>query len=148
MKKIFPFLIALFAFMGCDDYNNVNIETLFFKVESHEWYLSGNPGEIGSYYYYEVPVRALDSYIYEKGIVTGNIFTNELIGNFNTEVQKPMPYTVYEAQNEVNSTFFWSEKYTYDFRPGYITFMVWYNDFQTGIRPPSCEYKITLSWEK
>ena len=146
-------MIGSMAFVGCagprgdpgeDGY--MDIRNLTLTVYEKEWQLSGNVNYFGSYYYCEFRVGDITNYVYENGMITGNIFITERIGNSNVEVQKPLPYTVYNGTSDGTNEVLWSERYSYEIRPGYITFMVYYSYFYTDTLPPTSDFTLTIAW--
>ena len=143
------FVVLIFASCegprGYDGKNGVDgalfTEVIEFDILSSDWILIGNQNEYGSYYYYEYEnISVLDNYVYNKGIVNGFIFWNE--GDF--WVQKPLPYSI--AQNNSNESSKWDETYSFDFREGYIAFIVYYSDFKTERIPANRSFRVTFAW--
>lgn len=108
-------------------------------IEETQWVLAkdlyGNP-----YYYYELSVKELTEFIYLEGTVHV-----EIILDYKTEheAQAPLPYEN-DYKNELGKVR--TERYTYEYMPGLLTFLVKYSDNFNDVRPPTGHFKVLLHY--
>lgn len=94
---------------------------------------------IGDIFIFEFPITELTGFVFDYGAVVCH-----LIQNVNNEpVQTPLPYTFYGEDDG----YFYSENYSYEIRPGFITFIVKISDFNTQVKQPlKCTFRVVLMW--
>ncbi len=123
--------------------DGVKWKILEYTVYEKDWELIGGRDNLNSHYMYEFKENLLTSEIFKNGKVTGyRVLT---LGNGST-VQTPLPYVLPRGQKEGSNDKLWSEYYTFDFQPGSIAFYAYYTDFYTGNRPPTCVFRIVMTW--
>ena len=111
-----------------------------YTVYDKDWILVGRPGALGSYYMYEFPEPKLTSYVCEKG----NVFGYRWLDNI---TQTPLGQVVVIGESDgKGNEFLFTEVYSFSFRPGFITFYIDYSDFETEIRPGTCDFRIVLNY--
>jgi hypothetical protein len=153
MKK-YLFLASLLALacMSCEgpmgppgeSGEGVNWKILTYTVRESDWRLVGGSGDLNSYYMYEFKENAVSNFIYTDGNVFGYLIQNP---GQKDEVQTPLPFVIPRGESDnYGSEFLFTEIYSFDFMPGSIAFYVNYSDFETGIRPPTCDFRIVLNW--
>ena len=148
MKKFVLFL-CLFAlgFVSCEGPmgppgepgDGVVWEILNYTVLDTDWKLVGRAGDLNSYYMYEFRETKLTTFICEKGNVFGYRWLDH-------ETQTPLSQVVHVGEIVHGGDYLFTETYSFSFRPGYITFYVDYSDFETGIRPGTCDFRIVLNY--
>ncbi|MDR1330897.1 MAG: hypothetical protein LBK07_02210 [Tannerella sp.] len=122
----------------------MNWKILTYTVHDRDWQLAGGPvGSLNSYYMYEFDEPLLTDFIYTSGVVSAYIIFNPGQSN---EVQSPLPYIEPVGDRDSGGEFTWQEFYSFDFMPGSVAFYVHYSDFETGERPPTCDFRIVLNW--
>jgi len=149
MKKILFLLSAAIVLLascegpagrdGLDGRDGMDMMFLNYTVEEDDWVLVGRPGELGSYYTYRFNAPELTKRIFEYGSVTGDIWLN------NNE-RTPLSHTEFMGENVYGDYFYFSDKYSFSYGPGVVTFYVDYSDFETGTFPPACDFRICLIW--
>lgn len=123
--------------------DGVKWKILEYTVYEKDWELIGGRDNLNSHYMFEFKENLLTSEIFKNGKVTGyRVLT---LGNGST-VQTPLPYVLPRGQKEGSNDKLWSEYYTFDFQPGSIAFYAYYTDFYTGNRPPTCVFRIVMTW--
>ena len=111
-----------------------------YTVYDKDWKLSGRAGELNSYYWYEFQESELTRFACEKGNVFGYRWLDK-------DTQTPLGQVVVIGESDnFGNEFLFSEVYSFSFRPGYITFYVDYSDFETSVRPNTCEFRIVLNY--
>ncbi|WP_320052287.1 hypothetical protein [uncultured Acetobacteroides sp.] len=147
MKRFLPLLVAAFLLLGCegpmgpmgpDGPTGAPGEGTSWDVSEwtvNKWTLSGNVDGNGSYYYADLAIPELTSFIANKGNVFVYKFTND-------NVQAPLPYVTHKAEGNA----LWTETYDFDFTPGSIRVYVQYSDFKTSIVPPSSRFRVVMNW--
>lgn len=116
---------------------------LEYTVYEKDWELIGGRDNLNSHYMFEFKENLLTSEIFKNGKVTG--YRVLKLDNGST-VQTPLPYVLPRGQKEGSNDKLWSEYYTFDFQPGSIAFYAYYTDFYTGNRPPTCVFRIVMTW--
>ena len=149
MKK-FVLLLSLTAltFVACEGPmgppgepgDGVSWNIINYTVYDRDWKLVGRPGDLGSYFMYEFQESALTSFVCEKG----NVFGYRWLDN-NTQTPLGQVVVMGESDGKGNE-FLFTEVYSFSFRPGWITFYIDYSDFETDIRPGTCEFRIVLNY--
>ncbi|MDL2221111.1 hypothetical protein LJC35_01000 [Parabacteroides sp. OttesenSCG-928-N08] len=146
-KSILACLVILFALTACEGpvgmpgedgvmYWDIRVIT----VEDRDWELWEDADGLNPYYRCVVRWDDLDSYICQKGLVTGYMI---LGAGQKDEVQTPMPY-VYHRENRHGEQ--WTETYYYDYMPGSIAFYCRYSDFMVDESPGRQQFRIVLNW--
>ena len=148
MKRLFVVLMTvagLFASCegpagrdGAEAYWFVKVYT----INSNDWRLVGGVDQLDSRYEAKISIKELDKDLYENGLVSCYMFqrTN------NVEVQTPLPFTIPYGKKNGNKEDLWTETYSFECAPGFITFYVYYSDFYTSNRPPSTSFRVVLNY--
>lgn len=123
--------------------DGVKWKILEYTVYEKDWELIGGRDNLNSHYMFEFKENLLTSEIFKNGKVTG--YRVLKLDNGST-VQTPLPYVLPRGQKEGSNDKLWSEYYTFDFQPGSIAFYAYYTDFYTGNRPPTCVFRIVMTW--
>ena len=147
MKKIIGLLMLLVAFTafmgpegpaGSDGGVVEGWRYITVEVDSKDWQLindaDGNP-----YYYYEVAWDELNDYVFEEGIVLGNLYT--FVGD--AETITSLPY-IYHRQNAQGQQ--WTETYFFDYSPGWVAFYAKYSDFAVEEKPATMKFRVSILW--
>ncbi len=155
MKKILIFMCVLtMALTSCEGPmgpagppgepgEKLNWKILNYTVYADHWQLVGEKDALNSFYIHELPLSELTNFIYEKGVVRGYRILTLDNGD---KVQTPLPYIVPVGEQDGSNEKLWSEYYTFDFKPGLITFCAYYTDFYTANKPPTCTFRIVMNW--
>ena len=123
---------------GEDGYGN----SWFIKpitIQSSEWELIGDQGELKSYYFVDIPLPQLTETIYKEGTVVAYIETE-------TGIKNGLPYVLHTGEKDGDKDKLWTQTYSFDFYPGGIGFYVSYSDFSTEYRPATETFHIVLMW--
>jgi hypothetical protein len=136
MKKAALLICIILAFSACtiNEEPEVNIFTETYTVARNHWKLA-NDDALGEYYYYEFREPALTRYICENGILNAYLKIDDSL--------YPLPFDDYWIENSYR----WTEQVTCEFKPGYITFILRYNDYKLD-EPPHFDYNflVRLMW--
>jgi len=136
LKKSVVIILVMIGFLtSCvgegdkiyEEYYNVNSFTQTYKVLKASWNL-GQDDDSGYYQYYEFSEPNLTKEIYDYGIMQAFLFMN---GNNIT----PLPFDDFWMDGDIK----WTEQVTCEFRPGYVTFILKYDDHAVDI-PPHYDY--------
>ena len=108
-----------------------------FTVLSDHW-IDVSDDLMGDLFVYEFQLAELTEFVFEQGTVVCH-----LLQTVNSEaVQTPLPYTFYGE----DAGYYYSENYTYEIRPRFITFLAKISDFSTVQKPLSCKFRVVLMW--
>jgi hypothetical protein len=140
-----PVVLVMFAFLAScttneiyEEYYNVNTFSKNYTVTaSLNMWSVGTDDESGIYYYYEVSVPELTQYIYDKGIMQAFVFLND--GNVS-----PLPFEDFWV--DPDDGYKWTEQVTCEFRPGFVTFILKYDD-HAPVTPSYNEYKFNVRFQ-
>lgn len=146
MKKILLYLLVVVSLFSCKgedgrdglDGLNVNLYTWKVKINASDWRLSGEPYELGSYYYATVAVPELDQDVLNNGIKLAYIETSP-------GVQVGLPYVLHKGDVVNGKESLWTQTYDCEYEPGYVTFILTYSDFDTWNAPDTEFFNIILS---
>lgn len=153
MKRLVVLLFCFFALLSCEGPMGPQglpgeggskwfVET--YTVKSADWELvGGEPDELGTYYMYEFDEPALTDFIFKKGNVMGYLVETLRDGS---EVQTPLPCVIHKAEVNAGVEHLWTETYTFDFMQRSVAFYVRYSDFYTGNLPPTCKFRLVMTW--
>lgn len=100
-----------------------------------QWTLSGTVNGANSYYYTDLAIPRLSTFIAEKGNVFVYMYTKD-------NIQAPLPYVNYKTDGKAA----WTETYDFDFAPGSIRLYVQYSDFNTSVVPPATRFRVVMNW--
>lgn len=164
MKKIFTIIALALALVSCqgpmgpmgpmgpqgpqgEPGEGINWKVYDFTVPSDQWQLVNGENQLNSYFMYifdgnDAPAE-LEYVTQYDGDVSG-YFISRLDND--DELYSPLPYEIYAGQANGNNEWLWSELYTFDFTHNSIAFYVYYNDFATGTRPPTCKFRMSFKW--
>jgi hypothetical protein len=125
MKKIALLICIILAVSACtvnDEPTEVNVFSEVYTVTKGHW-TPAHDDALGDYLYYEFQEPALTNYIYNNGIMNAYLRIDDAL--------YPLPFDDYWMENDYR----WTEQVTCEFRPGYITFILKYNDFELNQLP-------------
>jgi hypothetical protein len=135
-------LFALFAFVLSSCETNkiyeeyyVNTVTLKYTVEAKDWIRDSDV--TGGYFYYTFSEPALTKDIFEFGMVTAFLSFDR------DNVLTPLPFSDSWIGD---GGYKWTEELTYEFRPGYVTFIFKANDHATDQPTYSYDFVIKMMW--
>jgi hypothetical protein len=134
MRQITLLVLAVLAFSACtvnESPTEVGVFSQTYTVEQNHWKLA-HDNNLGDYFYYEFKEPALTRYIYDNGIMNAYLKIDDNL--------YPLPFDDYWMEN---SGYRWTEQVTCEFRPGYITFILKYNDYNLD-EPPHFPYTFLL----
>ena len=114
-----------------------------YTIQANDWQLVNSPDQLGSYFQVRVPIAQLNRDIYEDGLVSCYMFQRN---SSNTEVQTPLPFTNHYGVGNNENEHLWTETFSYDYTPGFITFYVCYSDFFTSNRPDKTSFRVVLNY--
>lgn len=148
MKKITLYLLVVIAFLSCKgedgmdglDGLGVGLLTKNVRVDADEWILSGEPYEIGSYYYATVAVPELTYDVLNKGLKLAYIKPA-------TGIQVGLPYVLHKGEVIGGKEYFWTQTYDCEYEVGYVTFILTYSDFDTWKAPDRESFSVVFSLE-
>jgi hypothetical protein len=121
----------------------MNWEIMYYTVHENDWKLVGGKDDLNSYYMYDFDEPLLTGFIYGSGKVVGYRILN--IGQ-KDETLTPLPDVIPVGGSDAGGEFLWTENYTFDYMPGSVAFFVYYSDFSTGVKPPTCDFRIVMNW--
>jgi hypothetical protein len=106
------------------------------RVEDDNWYI----------FEYQFSYPELNQFVYDEGVVIGYLERAVSFGGRPAvSVQNLLPFTVY-GYNEIDEYEF-SENYSIEFRPNYISFIVKYSDGDiVANKPPTRQFRVVLLW--
>ncbi|MDR2121250.1 MAG: hypothetical protein LBP64_10335 [Tannerella sp.] len=150
-KNLFLMCVSALLLLSCEGPmgpegkpgEGMNWKIITYTVRESDWRLEGGRDNLNSYYIYEFDEKLLTDFIYTSGVVSGYRVLNP---GQNSEVLTPLPHIVPLGDRDAGGEFLWQEYYTFDYMPGSIAFYAYYSDFSTGVRPPTCEFRIVLNW--
>lgn len=116
-----------------------NWYTTSFTINKSEWLISGDPGDLNTYFFADKDIPQLSNYIFREGTVIGYIQTAN-------NVKNGLPYVLHMGEELEGKEFLWTQTYDLDFSPGMIRFYITYSDFNTQISPGSETFHIILMW--
>ena len=114
---------------------NVNTFTRDFNVKKDHWY-TGKDDESGIYFYYEFPEANLTQTVYKSGIMQAFIILND--NNI-----CPLPFDDFWIDD---NNYRWTEQVTCEFRPGFVTFILKYDDHALEKPYYDYDFKIRFMW--
>ena len=113
-----------------------------FTVKKDEWTRVGRPGELNSFYYADLKIPELDSFVYADGTVIGYLLIADDDG---VEAKNGMPYVLHKGEDKKGESL-WTQTYNFDYTPGVVRFYVTYSDFKTEATPGTEKFSIVLMW--
>ena len=134
MKKILLSLFFVILAFSCEE-TPYNTFSDYYAIHEDQWRWDNYE----SYYYCEIRVPELTSYVFENGVISTYYITEV----DKREVAYPLPYDYYEVEQ---GGFRWTEQNTCEIRPGYITFIVKYNTRDNTYRPLGRLFKVNMIW--
>jgi len=138
-KKIM--VVLLIAFLAsCQKYTtieeyNVNTITIDYNVKTDHWSI-GKDDESGDYFYYEFREPKLTQEIYDKGVMQAFLILRD--GNIS-----PLPFDDFWMDSD---GYRWTEQVTCEFRPGYVTFILKYNDHAAVSPYYNYDFRVRFMW--
>lgn len=150
MKKVMLFIAAIsLSLVACEgpmgpagkDGNGTDWHIAKFTVSEKEWILSGNAGELNSYFYVDKSLKELDDFVYREGTVIAYIETAKGVKN-------GLPYVLHLGDADSKGEFLWTQTYDFDFWEGGIRFYLTYSDFNTQVGPEkgTQTFHVVLMW--
>lgn len=113
--------------------------TKSFTINSDEWELIGEPGELKSYYMAVFDLPELSKSIFQEGTVVGYISMGQ-------DVKNGLPYVMHTAEETADGKRYWTQTYDFDFAPGSVAFYATFSDFETQKTPGDETFHIVLMW--
>ena len=149
--KLFLLCATVWALCACEGPQGpqgepgigTNWKIIYYTVHDSDWQLVGGTNALNSYFTYDFNESLLTNEIYKSGKVTGYRILN--YGQSN-ETLTPLPDMIPVGESGVGEEFLWTENYTFDYMPGSVAFFVYYSDFSTKVKPPTCQFRIVLNW--
>jgi hypothetical protein len=136
MKKTALLIGIILAVSACtvNEAPEVNTFSETYTVAINHW-KEAHDDALGDYFYYEFREPALTNEVYQYGILNAYLKINDSL--------YPLPFDDYWMENGYR----WTEQVTCEFRPGYITFILKYDDFDLN-QPPHFDYHflVRLMW--
>jgi len=134
-SMVFIPLLMLF-FISCEEKTEVNVYvfTENYTVKPNDWNV-GNDDESGPYFYYEFREPNLTQQIYDRGIMQAFI----VLRNQNIS---PLPFDDFWYEDGYR----WTEQVTCEFRPGYVTFILKYNDHAAEKAYYTYDFRVRFMW--
>lgn len=144
MRRLLSLLVVAFLLLGCEGREGPmgpdgppgpgsNWDVSEWSVP--QWTLSGTVNGANSYYYTDLAIPRLSTFIAEKGNVFVYMYTKD-------NIQAPLPYVNYKTDGKAA----WTETYDFDFAPGSIRLYVQYSDFNTSVVPPATRFRVVMNW--
>lgn len=142
MKKLGLLGLILIFFAGCtteEYYNVVNVQKRY-KVNRNQW-VQASDEDFGTYFYCQIREPALTNDIFNNGVMMGYLYV--VHSGSNVPGLYLLPFDDFFKKNE----FQWTEQVSCAFSPGYVTFMLKYDD-QTLLDPfyDSYEFEVRFIW--
>lgn len=125
----------------------VNWKVYDFTIPSSAWELVNGENQFDSYYIYtlsgkDAPIEL--QYVVDNLGDASGYYVSRLNGE---DLFAPLPYeSYYGTTNEYGEEILWSETYKFDFTRSTLSFLVYYSDFMTDIRPGEATFRISLKW--
>ncbi len=150
MKKLLALLMACVALISCEGpmgpqgpMGEPGEGTYWFNqdfiVEPTGWTVSTDENGMNTLFYCEVEFNELTTDIFKDGLVSGYLIQEN-------GTATPLPSTFYyEEKIDDENIERWSEHYTFECKPGWITFFVQYDDFK-AIEPGEKTFRIVLMY--
>lgn len=113
--------------------------TQSFSINSDQWELVGEPGELNSYYTVVFDFPQLTDFIFKKGTIVGYL-------SMGKDVKNGLPYVMHTAEDTTSGNHYWTQTYDFDFAPGSVAFYATFSDFETQKRPGDETFHIVLMW--
>ncbi len=157
MRKIVFILLSAIALISCegpmgpagqdgrdgidgkDGQDGMKWYTTSFTINKSNWKLSGQAGDLNTYFYADKDIPELTEYVFEEGTVLGYIQTG-------IDVKNGMPFVLHMGDEQNGQEFLWTQTYDFDFSPEMVRFYITYSDFSTQILPDSETFHIVLMW--
>lgn len=150
MKKLLFISLAALFFTACEgpegpmgprgeDGGGMNWHNATVRVDERDWVLSGEPGDLNSYYSAYKELNAMTGYIYNYGSVIAYLETQPGVKN-------GMPYVLHLGEESNGSEFLWTQTYDFDFDEYGVCFYVTYSDFNTQFRPGTEIFHVVMMW--
>jgi len=148
MKKLLCcMLVVVLLLGGCGkDGKDAELIVLDFIVMSNQWDEYEFKDDRYFYYFWKSPeihVPQLTGKVFDEGAVLCYMLQNLIEGGRPQVVQKPLPYTINGFYDDNGYDVPYSENYSFQIRPGYITFIVKYSDFGE-LRPPRGDFRVVI----
>ncbi len=137
MKKLLLLAFVLLTAVSCttEEYYEtyVNSVTKKYSVKADQWQKAQD--ELGTYFYYEIKEPSLTSEVYTYGSM--NAYISYVLDG--QERLSPLPFDDFFVGTDLK----WTEQVTCEFRPGYVTFILKYDD-QTFDQPSISQYNFLV----
>ncbi len=150
MKNLFFFTLVILVLIACEgpigpagpagkDGEGVSWHITSFTINTNEWKIKGNPGDLNSYFYVYKSLPKLTGFVYQWGTVIAYI-------EVAPGVKNEMPYVLHLGETANSKELIWTQTYDFDFTEGEVGFYVTYSDFNTQIRPGTETFHVVLMW--
>ncbi len=151
MKKLLSLLIASVTFISCEGpigpqgpMGEPGVGTYWldreFIVKPDGWSIYTDEYDMNTLFYCEVEFKELTADIVEDGLVSGYLIQEN--GSIT-----PLPAIFYvEEKIDEENIIKWSEQYTFECKPGWITFFMQYDDFSTKLPANPKTFRIVLMY--
>lgn len=112
-----------------------------FTVKESDWLLSGNSGDLNSFFYADKPLKELDEFVFNSGTIVAYIETAKGVKN-------GLPYVLHLGGSDDKGEFLWTQTYDFDFWQGGVRFYLTYSDFNTQVGPEKGDqtFHVVLMW--
>ena len=143
LKKWGAVAIAMIALLSSCEFKDVYEITEVYEVNSFsrdytvnqkDWSV-GDDDESGVYFYYEFKEPELTQFIYEHGIMQAFLIMNG-------QNISPLPFDDYW----IDGNYRWTEHVTCEFRPGFVTFILKYNDHTLDTPYYVYKFRVRFMW--
>lgn len=150
MKKLLLLLVLAIGISACGGDRGpqgppgegINRRINDFTMRSNDWqYATFTDPQIPNYFYYEQSWPEITSTVYTYGTVNVYLYQTVSVDGRPTEFLTPLPCTVYK---EFEGKQF-AEHYTFEYRQGYITFIMRDSDFELA-KPPTQDFRVIVEW--
>lgn len=149
MKNLLVIFLMTFVLVSCEGPvgpegpmgPGSETQVINFTVKQADWQLIDDGQGLNRSFTYTFDAREITKAICEDGTVVG--FLYQKIGN--TTVQTSLSCSI-PFEDPTGHT--WTETYSFDFEPGYITFNIMYSDFNVDQKPTTQDFRIVLSKQR
>ncbi|MDR3219507.1 MAG: hypothetical protein LBU22_11150 [Dysgonamonadaceae bacterium] len=135
MRKIFLLTFLALGFFACtiNEGPDVNVFSETYTVEKSHWNKASDE-ELGNYLWYEFDEPALTREVFNYGILNAYLKIGDKL--------YPLPFDDFYINNSGQ----WTEQVSCEFRPGFITFIVKYDDQELVFPSSNYTFLVRLMW--
>lgn len=146
MKNFLVIFLMAFVFASCEGPmgppgEGVETQVINFTVKEADWKLIDDGQGLNKSFTYTFNAREITKSVCDNGTVVGYLYQE--IGN--TTVQTSLSCSI-PFEDKTGHT--WTETYSFDFEPGYVTFNIMYSDFNVNQNPRTQDFRIVLSTQR